>query len=1163
MATLTTRLLAQASAITPTTLIHIVVTGDTSQSPQGSSYKAELGQLTSLFGGNTDLYITGGTYSSGTLTLTNLTGGTITITGFYTDQDDVYVTGSTLTSADNDTNSQSSQLDYHGTPIGGPYFIDTENTFITGGTYDNGTALITFSKNDGTNFTVDLSSIDVNDTYVTGGTYSLGTLDLFDNSGNTITITGFTTPFTGGSSNCITDLYVSNIHSCSPLNINPLDEGNVYFGSTSGVTIDVANGRVGIGTDSPNYRLQVTGSTGYLFYDGDQIRSQYRQSELGVGGVSSGITSVSLFQNDVTGSVGMGMYLVGNDTPNTALYRGFGNSGDTALYAFSSAQDLNIINNSGTGTTDNIKFFAGGTGTISSRIPDIHIQGSGSTRGYVGIGTTNPTAKLHVSGTSYFDTTGLTTSTIPSFRLLDGVSTPTDTTNIKSFYKEFRPTTTSSNTVATDGTIIYPNINSSTSAEFYASANLTFFTDDLSDLSSNEALTGEVNLVSIYTNTGTYNGIVKSSSAVLENAIAGGTIDKYVGFWANGLSADITHNGTTNNIYGFYMDSQSGRSGNIPPTTNRYGVYIDDDGRNYFAGTVGIGTTSPSEKLDVSGKTKTINFQMTSGATNGYVLTSDASGNATWQASSGVFTGNTSASCISDLYVSNIHSCSPLNINPLDEGNVYFGSTSGVTIDLTNNRVGVGIASPTAKLHINNTTPSASFLVEDSTNPDSTPFVIDNAGRVGIGTPTPSTTLHIGGNADSVVYEGVDHVYQEYFPQGIAAGRFGYIGYGSSGSTSLNFWNEVSTGAIIFGTENTTRMFISSSGNVGIGTTNPTAKLHVSGESRHTLVIADKGMYSFNGTNTGAGTYTNQWQKVCSFGNPANLFDYATFVMRVDVGGSTDHSNTSADVYISYKQQSSNWYVYANIINYGKTPLDVSDFEILLDSATETVTVYHKIVKNYSNPVYTYLGNSPAGLVNYGTIIGTSLSGETNDSWTQKYITNGFTSNVANGYVGIGTTTPSEKLDVSGKTKTINFQMTSGATNGYVLTSDASGNASWQASSGGVTIDPYNNVGNTGTSFNWDVSGLSTNYEVTLTANTTLNLSNVRNGDYGTIILTQDGTGGRTITFGTVNGGATTHRVVNGGGGTPTLTSNGNAIDILTFTYNGLVMFWTVGNDYT
>jgi hypothetical protein len=58
---------------------------------------------------------------------------------------------------------------------------------------------------------------------------------------------------------CISDLYVSNFHSCSPLNINPLDEGNVYFGSTSGVTIDVTNKRIGINTDTPDYDLHIIG----------------------------------------------------------------------------------------------------------------------------------------------------------------------------------------------------------------------------------------------------------------------------------------------------------------------------------------------------------------------------------------------------------------------------------------------------------------------------------------------------------------------------------------------------------------------------------------------------------------------------------------------------------------------------------------------------------------------------------------------------------------------------------------------------------------------------------------------------------------------------------------------------------------------------------------
>ena len=114
-----------------------------------------------------------------------------------------------------------------------------------------------------------------------------------------------------------------------------------------------------------------------------------------------------------------------------------------------------------------------------------------------------------------------------------------------------------------------------------------------------------------------------------------------------------------------------------------------------------------------------------------------------------------------------------------------------------------------------------------------------------------------------------------------------------------------------------------------------------------------------------------------------------------------------------------------------------------------------------------------------------------------------------------------------------------------------------------ATIDPYLNLGTTGlTAINWDVSGSSTNYEVILSGDVLLNLTNVRNGEYGTIIVTQDSVGGRNLTFGTING-AGTHKVVNGGGAAPTLTFTSGATDILSFTYNGSTMYWTVGNDYT
>ena len=69
-----------------------------------------------------------------------------------------------------------------------------------------------------------------------------------------------------------------------------------------------------------------------------------------------------------------------------------------------------------------------------------------------------------------------------------------------------------------------------------------------------------------------------------------------------------------------------------------------------------------------------------------------------------------------------------------DNGGSYsatINQMSGLTV--TGN-VGIGISNVSAKLHINNTGSSDSFLVEDSVNPDSTPFAISSGGSVSIGT---------------------------------------------------------------------------------------------------------------------------------------------------------------------------------------------------------------------------------------------------------------------------------------------------------------------------------------------------------------------------------------------------------------------------------------------
>ena len=82
---------------------------------------------------------------------------------------------------------------------------------------------------------------------------------------------------------------------------------------------------------------------------------------------------------------------------NTNVFRdGYGKQGDGFLYSSAEQNGLNIISQDGTNKDDYIRLYAGkdANGTTS----DIHIQGSGSTKGNVGIGTETPTEKLHIEG---------------------------------------------------------------------------------------------------------------------------------------------------------------------------------------------------------------------------------------------------------------------------------------------------------------------------------------------------------------------------------------------------------------------------------------------------------------------------------------------------------------------------------------------------------------------------------------------------------------------------------------------------------------------------------------------------------------------------------------------------------------------------------------------
>ena len=82
-----------------------------------------------------------------------------------------------------------------------------------------------------------------------------------------------------------------------------------------------------------------------------------------------------------------------------ALFPGYGKQGDGFVYSSVDQNGLNLISQPTFGpqtTDDYIRFYAGND--ANGTTPDVHIQGSGATRGYVGIQTETPTSELDVNG---------------------------------------------------------------------------------------------------------------------------------------------------------------------------------------------------------------------------------------------------------------------------------------------------------------------------------------------------------------------------------------------------------------------------------------------------------------------------------------------------------------------------------------------------------------------------------------------------------------------------------------------------------------------------------------------------------------------------------------------------------------------------------------------
>ena len=132
-------------------------------------------------------------------------------------------------------------------------------------------------------------------------------------------------------------------------------------------------------------------------------------------------------------------------------------------------------------------------------------------------------------------------------------------------------------------------------------------------------------------------------------------------------------------------------------------------------------------------------------------------------------------------------------------------------------------------------------------------FVKANA-QTGIGTTTPAVKLHVKSNGAILRLEGSDHAYMEWFPQGSST-RYGYMGFPNASSTQLTFMNQFTTGSMAFGNNGTNKMFLTSDGKLGLGTSTPGTSLHIeNGNTFGTPAISSSPSIALYNTNNTSST---------------------------------------------------------------------------------------------------------------------------------------------------------------------------------------------------------------------------------------------------------------------------------------------------------------------
>jgi hypothetical protein len=376
-----------------------------------------------------------------------------------------------------------------------------------------------------------------------------------------------------------------------------------------------------------------------------------------------------------------------------------------------------------------------------------------------------------------------------------------------------------------------------------------------------------------------------------------------------------------------------------------------------------------------------------------------------------------------------------------------------------------------------------------------------NDGNVGIGTATPDTKLTVSGDI-ALAYGGELRVinpfpYRTILKTGWDATNGDYLRLFTPGGNS---WDA------------NQKMTLNQYGNVGIGTDNPSDRLEVvktdAGAVSSALSIFAKGgmnpsneaVLKLKTIGLGGGIVIGTMkQKYFSDSNNYGIEitprSDATGVLSLNgnVGIGTSNPTTklevrNGDIKMGYTSWTSPQKFFIGTLSIER-PGTTNDFAF--KTSNDAINYYERMRIAYDGKVGIGTTNPNSKLEVAGTISSTSggfkfpdgtlqTTAATTSSGDSDWVitVNGNMYSGVTGNVGIGTSFPTEKLQVAGTIGMNGFKLSNGAVNGYVLTSDGTGVGTWKklptpSGGGGTpnTIAKYVNATTLGNSAITEING--------------------------------------------------------------------------------------------